>query len=289
MLGRFARFRAERYSQQDGLFDPEREHVFKSEYAHYNLFDPGLDHWLPHSRRHRWFASMGSSQALAVSAFGTMLERGELARLNEVPDEHGRPLLAGFVLAGKAEFDHLVTALNELKPTQVDLFLPGQHGNVAIECKFWEDRLSPCSQVPDACDGRHDPQNGQRCVLAEKGITYWQYIPGLFHWTINPEEPTCPIRKPYQLVRNVLAAAVHPQARQVSGQPVTVLIYDANNPACAPGSEIDRQYRAVETALQGPAILKRTTWQAIVGVLAERGGYSELVAWLEEKYGIGVD
>ena len=35
--------------------------------------------------------------------------------------------------------------------------------------------------------------------------------------------------------------------------------------------------------------LKRTTWQAIVRVLLENGGYSELLEWLEEKYGISVD
>lgn len=292
MLERFARFRAVRYSHQSGLFDPKREHVFKSEYAHYNLFDPELDHWLPHSRRHRWFASMGSSQSLAVSVFGTMLQQGDLALLSSVPDEHGRPLLPGFELASSAkpEFDHRVTTLHEPRPTQVDLFLPGQHGNVAIECKLWEREVGDCSHVPAQCDGRYAPHIGrpenEHCILTGKGIAYWRYIPQLFLWSDSESYPTCPMWKSYQLVRNVLAAAVDPATGKILGRPVAILVYDANNPESWPGGRIDEQFCAIQASLREPTALRRTTWQAIAGVLAERGGYGELVAWLEEKYGI---
>ena len=34
----------------------------------------------------------------------------------------------------------------------------------------------------------------------------------------------------------------------------------------------DEQFQAVQAALQGPATLKRTTWQAIAGVLLEQVG-----------------
>jgi hypothetical protein len=64
------------------------------------------------------------------------------------------------------------------------------------------------------------------------------------------------------------------------------LVYDANNPALASGGKIDDQFHVVQAALQGPATLKRTTWQVIAGVLLERGGYEDLIAWLDEKYGI---
>jgi hypothetical protein len=73
------------------------------------------------------------------------------------------------------------------------------------------------------------------------------------------------------------------------GQPVIALVYDVNNPACTPGGKIDEQYRTVKGALCRPATPKRATWQAIPGVLAARGGYEELLVWLEEKYGITVD
>jgi len=67
---------------------------------------------------------------------------------------------------------------------------------------------------------------------------------------------------------------------------VVVLVYDANNPAFALGGKVDEQFQAVQAALQGSANLKRTTWQAIAGVLLERGGYEDLIAWSDEKYGI---
>jgi len=291
MLRRFIAHRRKHYPLEDDLFDPGRWYVFKTEHAFCNLLTSGLDRLLPKDRRHRWFGSMGSSQALAVSVFGTMMKRGGLSLLNEVPDEHGLPLLPGFVLVGQPEFDYRVTTLNEPRPTQVDLFLPGREGHVAIECKLWEDRLSPCWQVTShQCNSSYAYQvgrsPGQRCTLTEKGIAYWRYIPQLFHWQAYIDHPICPIWKPYQLVRNVLAAAVDPERGQIWGQPVAILVFDANNPALALGGKIDEQFQAVQAALQGPATLKRTTWQAIAGVLLERGGYEDLTAWLDEKYGI---
>jgi len=291
MLRRFIAYRRKHCPLEDDLFDPRRWHVFKAEYAFCNLFTSGLDRLLPKDRHHRWFGSMGSSQALAVSVFGTMMKRDGLSLLNEVPDERGRPLLLGFVLAGQPEFDYRVTTLNEPRPTQVDLFLPGREGHVAIECKLWEDKLSPCWQVTShQCNGSYAYQvgraSGQRCALTDKGIAYWDYIPQLFRWQADIDHVPCPIWKPYQLVRNVLAAAIDPERGQVWGQPVTVLVYDANNPAFASGGKVDEHFQVAQTALQEPATLKRTTWQAIAGVLLERGGYEDLTAWLDEKYGI---
>jgi hypothetical protein len=291
MLRRFITYRRKHYPLEDELFDPRRWHVFKTEYAYCNLFASGLDRLLPQDRRHRWFRSMGSSQALALSVFGTMMKRDGLSLLNEVPGEHGRSLFPGFVPAGQPEFDYRVTTLNEPRPTQVDLFLPGQRGHVAVECKLWERELSPCSQVASyQCNGDYASQPGrasrQRCVLTEKGIAYWDYIPRLFHWRADLDHRPCPIWKPYQLVRNVLAAAIDPEKGQIWGEPVTVLVYDANNPACTPDGKVGKQFQTVQAALQGPATLKRTTWQAIAGVLLERGGYEDLIAWLDEKHGI---
>jgi hypothetical protein len=291
MKRRFIAYRRQHYPIEYDMFDPRRDHVFKPEFASFNLFKLELDRLLPQDRRHRWFGSMGSSQALAVSVFGTVLKRGDLLLLAQIPDEHGRSLLPGFELAGQPEFDYSVTTLNESRPTQVDLFLPGQRGHVAVECKLWERELTPCSQVASRqCNGDYAPQAGrapgQRCALTEKGIAYWRYIPQLFKWPADQDHFPCPIWKPYQLVRNLLAAAVDLERGQIGGQPVAVLVYDANNPAFAPGGKVDEQFRTVQAALQGPAVLKRTTWQAIAKVLSVKGGYEDLLAWLEEKYGI---
>ncbi len=295
MLKRFAHYRNKYFAGRDHLYDAKHAHVFEPRSSCYNLFSPDLVR-LVLSKRHRWFANMGSSQALAVSVFGTMIERGDAALLTKIPDEHGVPLLSGFVPIDDPELEHRVTALNEPMPTQVDLFLRGQRGDVAIECKLWEGSLGPCSQIRKrkrkrpSCDGTYAYQAGrkagQRCALTEKGIRYWEYIPHLFHWSADRDYCPCPICRPYQLVRNVLAAAADDDTHKANSQSVAILLCDASNPATAPRGRIYKQYQAVQAALWQPSVLKRATWQALAGFLRERGGYDDLIAWLDEKYGI---
>ena len=293
LLHRFVAYRQMRFAGRDGLFDPRYDHVFESRYSCHNLFSPDLVcHVL--SGRHQWFRSMGSSQALAASVFGTLIERGDASLLTDIPDEHGVPLLSGFVPTGEPELEHRVTSLHEPRPTQVDLFLRGQPGNLAIECKLWEGSLSPCSQIKKgkrpSCDGTYAYQAGrkpgQRCALTEKGIRYWEHIPHLFHWSADRDYDPCPICAPYQLVRNVLAAAVDEDTRRVNSQWDAILLCDARNPATAPGGRIHNQYRDVRAALGRPSALRRATWQALAGALRERGGYDDLLTWLDDKYGI---
>ena len=291
LLNRFKAYRIRHFTHQDDLFIERYNHVFKSKYAKYNLSNSDLDELLPRGRRHRWFGSMGSSQALAVSVFGIIKKRDNLWLLTEVIDDNGYPLLPGFIPDGEPEFDYKVPTLNEPSQTQVDFFMPGRNGNVAIECKLWEPRLGTCSQVSKKkCNGNYAEQSGrkhgERCYLTEKGITYWDYIPGLFKWRADKDHTTCPIWKPYQLVRNVLAASIDPNTGEVWGQPTAVLIYDARNPVFAPGGKADELFREVNEALDGPASLKRTTWQSIAAVLLEHEGYDRLLTWLDDKYGI---
>ncbi len=73
----------------------------------------------------------------------------------------------------------------------------------------------------------------------------------------------------------------------VWGNPVAILVYDANNPAFVPEGRIAKQFWAVQTALREEAVLKRATWQSIVKVLQEQGDYEALTTGLGEKYGIG--
>ena len=291
MLDRFKVFREKNFLGRDELFYERHNHVFNSEFAEYNLFKTELDKLLPRKRRHRWYGSMGSSQALALSVFGTMMQHGDLRLLADVSAYDGTPLLPNFDLDGHPEFDFPISTLNEPTPTHVDLFLPGQKGNVAVECKLWEDGLDPCSQVAKKrCNGNYEEPTGrkpgERCYLTERGVSYWDYIPRIFKWRSDMDHSTCPIWKPYQLVRNVLAASVGPQTGEVLDQPTAVLIYDSRNPAFAPGGKADYLFREVQEALEGSASLKRATWQSIVATLNEQGGYEGLLNWLVEKYGI---
>jgi len=290
LLNCFKGYREKHFFQQDELFDKRWNHVFKSRCADHNLFDTELGKLLSKARRHRWFGSMGSSQALAVSVFGTMIYRGDLPLLTTALDDRGCPLLPDFELDGEPEFDYKVVTLNERRPTQVDLFLPGKDGRVAIECKLWESELGACSQVPKACNGDYSRQPrrmpGHRCALTEKGIAYWEYIPQLFHWRSDIDHKPCPLWKPYQLVRNVIAASVDNISKQISGNNVAVLVYDDRNPAFTLGGRADEQFRYVQSALHGQTNLRQTTWQTIVKSLYELDRYEDLLEWLNEKYGI---
>lgn len=233
---------------------------------------------------------MASSQALTISVFGTIMQRDDLYLLNSIRDDNGEPLLH-FELKGKPEFDYKVNYLNEPTPTQVDFFIPSIEGNIAIECKLAENEFGPCSQVTNGkCDGNYSEKPeldyGERCYLSKIGVDYWKHIPHLFRWKNNADYSPCPIRKPYQLIRTVLAAAVSPDTQQVWGQPVAVLVYDARNPVFMPGGEVDGLFRNVKEAFDGPAAVKRTTWQSIAGILSEHSGYNDLLTWLNEKFGI---
>lgn len=291
LLNRFKTYRERHFAHKDELFHERYNHVFKTEQAKYNLFDPELDELLPRKRRHIWYGSMGSSQALSVSVFGTMMQHGDLGLLADISADDGAPLLPKFDLKGHPEFDYPVSTLGEPVPTHVDLFLPSQEGNVAVECKLWEDSLDPCSQVAKKrCNGNYEEQpgrkSGARCYLTERGVSYWDYIPRIFNWRSGVDRSPCPIWKPYQLVRNLLAASVGPQTGEILDQPAAVLIYDSRNPAFAPGGKVDSLFREVQGALEGSVSLRRATWQSIVATLNERGGYAGLLNWLVEKYGI---
>lgn len=281
MRSRFIAYRRAHFPLEHELFDPRREYVFKPEYDFCNLFTMSLDKLLPRRRRHRWFRSMASSQALAVSVLGTMLKRGDLLLLAELPDETGQPLLPGFTLAGEPVFDYRVTTLNERTRTSVDLFLPGQNGHVAIECKLMEREIGACSRVPRFCNGEHVPGE---CWLTQRGVAYWKHIPKLFQWDAHRPQRPCPIRRPYQLVRTLLAAAIDEQGR-VYGHPTALLVYDANHPFFADGREAE-VFRKIQTAIRPPVALKRISWQAIARALEAQGRYRDLLDYLEEKYGI---
>ena len=281
MRGRFIAYRRAHYPLEHELFDPRREYVFKPEYDFCNLFETSLDKLLPRGRRHRWFRSMASSQALAVSVFGTMLKRGDLLLLADLSDRNGQPLLPDLILAGEPVFDYRVTTLNERTPTSVDLFLPGRNGHVAIECKLMEREVGHCSRVPNFCNGEYTPAG---CWLTRRGVAYWQHIPKLFAWDAQRPQSPCPIRRPYQLVRTLLAAAIDEQG-QVYGRPTALLVYDANNPFFAEGREA-RLFHEVQAAITPPTVLKRVSWQTIARALEAQGRYGDLLGYLEDKYGI---
>ena len=281
MRNRFIAYRSTHFSLEHDLFDPRREYVFRAEYASCNLIDTKLDGLLPPRRRHRWFRSMASSQALTVSVFGIMLRRGDLSLLAGMRAENGQPLLPDYIPVGEPVFDYPVTTLNERTSTSVDLFLKGRNGHVAIECKLMEYKVGPCSRVPRFCEGNYVPGE---CWLDQRGMAYWQHIPKIFAWGRSQNHSPCPIHRPYQLVRTLLAAAIDDRG-QVYGYPTGLLVYDANNPRFAVGREAEL-FHEVKAVVKPPAAFRRISWQAIARALRIHGRYQDLLDYLEEKYGI---
>jgi len=273
----------------------------KSAETHNVLVDPELSATeqnlilkaIPPWKRHRWFRSMKSSQALVQSIFGTLKTLGMLRILADViSEENTRPFDFG---GGEpdAELEKGVTTLGELdgRMTEVDVFLSLNH-RVAVECKLAEQHVGTCSRPrldpadPFHCDGSYTHQHGRaaKCSLAEAGILYWRFIPHLFRWDAAGDMVECPLRGTYQLVRNVLAACVR-DGQVDADNGVAVLLYDARNPAFADGEGFSA-YETVRRALFNPGNTCRVTWQSIVACMSEHQALGWLTTEVRLKYGL---
>lgn len=230
-----------------------RPPVFQKMHAQRNLLlDPHLGFFkhrkikslIPNTERHRWFRSMSSSQAFAQSFFGNLIQLGEIDSLTELTDEDGLPLLGSWVGWKRDVYlEYSVGWLGEPRPTSLDVFFSGRY-NVAVECKLTEDDVGRCSR-PELdydnkyyCQGKYAFQQGREtpCPLTEVGVKYWEYIPSIFKWQNEYHDP-CPLRKPYQLVRNVLAAVVRSDSKIKMENGHALLLYDERNPAFKPGGD----------------------------------------------------
>lgn len=135
MLATLAAYRARHFAERDVLFEKiaHDEIAFAPEAAHRNFFDPALYHELTH--RPPALRRLHSSRALAISVFGTLARREDLALLAEVPCEDGRP-----VLASAAAADGLALQLQHILPGQqvVDVWLHGKGTPLAVAGRLLE-------------------------------------------------------------------------------------------------------------------------------------------------------
>ena len=175
---------------------------------------------------HKGAASPRSSQALAVSVFGTIAAHPSRQALI---DEALR-LMFGWDRADgedwSVDLERKLPAdlLGEPRPTTVDILLQNKASAVLLECKFTEAGGGPCSQTKPLSKGRHrgvvqcdgnyreqrNPVNGRaaRCALSAKGIRYWELTPSYFDLANDRDHQPCPFAGPaYQYMRNALAAA----------------------------------------------------------------------------------
>ncbi len=249
--------------------------------------------YIPPYEQHKWFRSMNSSQALAQSVFGNLAIYGCLDVLSDLLDDDGSPLFSGAQLsADHFRMERKVSHLGEPQPTSLDVYFGGDY-RVAIECKFTEAEVGSCSHVlmkyghPTWCDGNYTLKGRtHRCPLTTTGVKYWEYVPELFEWKIDEDHIPCPLYRNYQLVRNVLAIGVQEDGSVSLENGHVVLIYDERNPAF---QERGKGYKAfVETkeALRNPQMLRKASWQNIIGSLRR----NEILPWLtdelQNKYGL---
>ncbi len=174
---------------------------------------------------HRGAASPHSSQALAVSIFGTLATHPARQALI---DETVRLMFGWEPLSPsdwrvRLEMTLPHGLLGERRPTQIDVLLDNESGIVMLECKFNE-AGGPCSQARPRPSGKHagliqcngnykmqkNPINGKeaRCALLGKGIRYWDLLPSYFTWARDRDYEPCPFAGPaFQYMRNTLGAA----------------------------------------------------------------------------------
>lgn len=300
------RYRRDRFDGRDALFDRhdqdvDRPPVFlKSAVLNNILIRPGaaeaeqrLVHtMLPAPRRNLHFGSMLSSQALTQTVFGNLVATGKLAVLADLTGDDGRPLFLRAPISC-VSLDHPIKHLREPRATSVDVFFAGTH-RTAVECKLSETEVGTCSRPrlkpddPQYCDGNYVAQRGrhERCSLTSIKVAYWRYVPQLFHWSDNQDHRPCPLRTTYQLVRNVLAAAVWDDGTVDPATGHAVLLYDERNPAFQRGGKGWCAYDAVRAGLRAPALLQSATWQQVGAALRDDPQTVWLAQELHAKYGL---
>jgi len=299
-------YRQERFAGAGELFDRSRPTtlrppVFRKNRADANVIvkenaprevNAAVLGAIPATSRHRWFASMKSSQALAQSVFGNLASYGKAAALAGLPSEDGEA--AFFENASPSTSLGLEAAIHHLgepSSTSVDVMIDGGE-RVAVECKLTEWEVGSCSRPltedddPRYCDGSYRIQNSrsERCQLTSIGVSYWRYVPMLFNWDANVDHQPCPLRFTFQLVRNVLAACITPGGA-VRPDAHAVMVYDARNPAFTEGGAGLRSWLDVRTGLKEPSRIRRASWQRVVARLAEDPELDWLVSELRRKYG----
>jgi len=281
--------------------------VFKKEHRDCNLLVPPCgvaEHQqiagkIPHSKRHKHFGSMQSSQALAQSVFGTIDTLGRLPRLEIVKAEDGRPAFGPSLKQTRLEFEKEMTTLGEgaRGATSVDVWFEGSY-RVAVECKLAEAEFGTCSRTrlkakdkrfeTQFCDGSYTKQRKrtQRCALSELDISYWKYSESAFGWPANGDHRDCPLKATYQIARNVLAACVTSDQRFDEKVGHALLIYDRRNPAMLGGGRCHEQWRRAYGAVQTPGVLRRLSWQSLIAQWRADDVLDWLKAQLKDKYGL---
>jgi len=291
----------------DDLLDSEhglgRLPVFKIEYADRNIITrpnvadeekKRLLAMIPEEKRHKWFRSMKSSQALALSFFGNLVICGQLDWLQDLKDDDGVAIFSSVDLSAQnLIMEHEIGIMNEPRPTSVDVIISGPY-QFAFECKLSETEIGSCSRPrlnrnsQEYCDGSYSIQKNRknRCALTEIGVHYWNYVPKIFKWSADIDYDLCPMKDNYQLVRNILAACVREDGVVCTSSGNAVLIYDKRNPSFADGGKGADAFCSTRDALIDASNLRKISWQSICAFMKRNNLLNWLTEAISAKYGI---
>jgi hypothetical protein len=291
---RFRDYRRTSFASEGHVFEPRPSDgksptVFLREFAERNILLPptgssdvavAVTAMIRSTDRHRHFASMASSQALAQSVFGGLAALGRLNALESLLANDNYPAFFEGCAGYQLTLEHKVSTLGEPRPTSLDVFIDGPR-KVAVEVKFSEPEFGRCSRpgltpdkpkfARDHCDGTFSVQRNRltRCSLLEQGILYWQFVPQVFTWSGTEDHRPCPLALPYQLVRNVLGICIGEDGRLDTGRGHVLVVYDERNPAFRSGGDGDAAWWATIRALRFPRLLRRISWQRVASHLAQ--------------------
>jgi hypothetical protein len=302
LISRFWSYKQARFGKEESLFEQEdnpqaRPPVFSKPAAGWNiLIAPDADEHkrkqvleqIPKASRHKWFRSMTSTQALAQSIFGNLKAYDSVQSFRGLLDDQGFPLFDTAELSAEnLSMEHGLTILNEPDPASIDVFIDGPY-QVAIESTLTEEDVGNCSAVTRAfCNGNYAVHMGrqERCHFTDKGLRYWQYIPMVFSWGTNVNHKPCPLHNTFQLVRRIFAASIGPDGKFSPKRGHAILIYDERNPGFRKGGKGFEAYESIRAALRHPTLLRKCSWQRLVGHLRSRSVLPWLTTELEKKYG----
>ena len=129
-------YTSEEFAGAEAIFDratptQDRPPVFEKSSASRNIITPtglgpsiarSLRQMIPPKKRHRWFRSMSSSQALTQSVFGALSVMGKEYLLEGLETEEGdKPFVAGKAGRPTIELEVGVDHLGEPRPTSLDV------------------------------------------------------------------------------------------------------------------------------------------------------------------------
>jgi hypothetical protein len=250
---------------------------------------------IPSNLHHRWFRSMTSSQALALSILGNLKISNRLDILERLKDDEGCLLFESVKLSPQKFFlEKSIDYFEEPRKTSLDAIVAAEDYQIAIECKLSESDVGTCSRPKlkayekEYCDGTYtvQGQRKERCSLTEIGVRYWKYIPSIFKWTDDTDHLPCPIRYRYQLIRNVLAACTQPDMTASLTYGHAALLYDNRNPAFKKGGKGFKAFEETRAALKDNSRLRKCSWQNLMTILIQDRDFAWLTDELESKYGL---